>query len=241
MPKGFESDDERATKPRPKTLTERDAVVHELASEDSAPREEQREITSPVELLCALIGDDELEAELEEARAVAERRGVDIQSPLTIQDGVRIIRRQSRQKRDSDQILDATRSKANQILEVAGTKTPSLDRLAAVEAELGAVRHKLKVAWIVISFVATAAGGSIVTVAKGLYGRGFDEGALKLQIQTLERDIERNRIEIRDLRRYRPRVDGALPTPPPKSLGAIKPSFLAPPFLDALDLKGISL
>ena len=82
------------------------------------------------------------------------------------------------------------------------------DRINAVHADAGnhtgaAVKKQqtqVRVIWGLLVAIGTASGGSLIAVAKGLYEKGADEGALKIRLEHFERDLERNRLELRDLR-----------------------------------------
>lgn len=165
-----------------------------IASEnEAAPAEPYPdEDTSPFELLCDALADDEII----DVQKICDELGVDPESPATIKQVFKLARRQNRK---SGAIRAAANRAANSAVKVAGAKTPPLDRLAAME-------RKVKVLWWVLSVAITLVTANIVAVAKSLYGRGFDEGALMLRLEHQERDLERMRLEIRDFERaYRRR------------------------------------
>lgn len=186
MPKVLETDDDRASKPRPPSLAERDGQVEREIGEhdsDGVPAHAGEEDTSPIELLCEAIVEDD------ETREIAERLGIghDLESPATVRQLLAAIRRQSKVRAAARRIGDSA-------ARIADAKTAPIDRLEAVEKQL-------KIARWVIGVAITAAIGSLGAVANGLRSSGFEEGTLRHQIQTIERDVERNRDEVRDLAR----------------------------------------
>ena len=84
------------------------------------------------------------------------------------------------------------RARADQILETTGQGS-LVDRVASMERALrwwkGAVLAAL-----------LAAAGSLVAVGKGLYERGEREGGDAIRLQTLERDTQQLRLDLRDVR-----------------------------------------
>lgn len=179
---------------------------------DAAPVRADDEITSPYELICREPSGPEAEL----AAQIAARLDIDPKSPLAEQ-LAKVTLRANEVKAEG---LRARRESANQLLEVAGTKGPPIDRLDKLE-------RKVRVLWAALGVAGTLAGGSAATVAKGLYQRGSEDGALQIRIDHLERDNERLRIEIRDLSRaHRRRTNGsAIPTTP--SFGLVLPPPLA--------------
>lgn len=206
MPKGFESDDERASKPRPRTLSEREGVPDRTLEVDSdgTPIATDPETTDPFDIVLR----DPTEREAELATVIAGVIGVPSESPLAAAIAKAFVR-VGDVKEDGAKVRKAADTAADGAMAVAAAKTPSLERLAAVERQIKTAR------WA-IGVVATAALGSALTVAKGLYERGADDGALRQRIEHQDRDIDRLRLEIRDLRRER-RGSSSAPSQPKQS------------------------
>lgn len=144
------------------------------------------EVTSPVALLLRELTDDEQQQrdELCETQRISPQSPATVEQLLKVAAGLAAVKKQ--EKRDR-------RESANQALEVLGKKGPPIERLDALE-------RKMRLVWALLGAAGTAAAGSIVTVGKGLYERGADEGALKIRLEHHERDAERLRVELRDLR-----------------------------------------
>jgi hypothetical protein len=170
---------------------------------DGTPLESSDEITSPVDLLAREPTDDETEMCRE---LVAKTSYISPQSPATISDFIKVVKRLNDVKTEERR---ARRDSANRDLELAGAKGPPLERLSAIE-------HKMRIVWALLVAIGTAAAGSIVTVAKGLYERGEGEGAQKIRLEHFERDNERLRVELKELRERVDRNGRRLDYPLPK-------------------------
>jgi hypothetical protein len=150
---------------------------------DGIPDAERDEITSPVDLLARELTD----AERELCDKIGEARHISPQSPATISDLIKVLGHNERADKR------ARRDSANRDMEIAGSKGPPLERLEKVEG-------RMRIVWALLCAIGTAATGSAVTVAKGLYEKGADEGALKIKLEHLERDAERLRLELKEVR-----------------------------------------
>ncbi len=64
-----------------------------------------------------------------------------------------------------------------------------------------ALKQRVKLIWAGLALTLSAAVGSLVTVAKGLYERGADDGAREIRLQHMEREHDRIREELRDMER----------------------------------------
>jgi hypothetical protein len=143
-------------------------------------------VTSPVDLLARELNEHEQEM----CNRLGAARHISPQSPATISDLIKVIARVNDVKVEDRR---SRRGSADRALEVLGEKGPPLERLAKVEG-------RMRIVWAVLITAATLATGSAVTVAKGLYEKGADEGALKIKLEHIERDAERLRIELKEVR-----------------------------------------
>lgn len=150
------------------------------------------EVTSPVELLLRELTEEERQYR----RELDEKLGAhtSIEAPATHGDLLKLAMAFASLKKEDRR---ARRKSADHTLEVLGEKGPPIERLSAVE-------RKMRVVWALLAAAGTAAAGSLITVAKGLYERGADDGAARVRLERIEKDVER--LE-RDVRMNRARLD----------------------------------
>lgn len=181
-PRGvFRDDDERAAIGAEHRRARSHPAIADEPDEPAAPEPSPQEITSPIALVLR-------DLTLEERTFVALLGGdPDNAGQLGV-----VAKLATRVNEVKVEERTGNQARADEHLQLTGNGT-LIDRVTRIE------RLIKWLGGLVLSAVLTAVG-SFVAVGKGLYERGEREGADAIRIQTLERDTQQLRLDLRDVR-----------------------------------------
>lgn len=171
------------------------------------------DITSPIIIL-----DEEPN---DEDREVVARSKRDSGSPMTVEDGAKLLRHFKKhvlKLREDEQSNNKQRS--NQLLELLNRPPDEAtrklsERLGELEASTSELKASFRIVRIIVWLVIGSGSGSLLLIADRIWNRAEREGEAAIRLQHVEEAVNRLRDDLRD-RRYPPAAERPWLQPPSK-------------------------